>query len=146
MGDFIVKDSGKREKFDGGMVRDTGEGKLRPDLVRDGPMLLRWIKHLTNGAVKYAARNWMLGLGKEACERYLESADRHFFIWYTWRKYGINIEDPQNPTRDPLLEDHAAAVFFNINGVEYVIDCRDQRYADGIEDTPYDTFKRIEYS
>jgi hypothetical protein len=102
------------------MVRDTTEGKLRPDLVRDGPMFLRWIIHLTKGAVKYDPRNWMLATGQAEYDRFMESADRHFNIWYTWRQYGINIEDPYNPSTEPLQEDHAAAVMFNINGAEYV--------------------------
>ena len=119
---FVVKDSGQRDAFAGGMVRDTAVGKLRPDLVRDGPMFLRWVKLMTAGALKYAARNWMLATGQAEFDRGLESADRHFNTWYTYRKYGINIEDPDNPTHEPLKEDHAAAVFFNINEVEYVAD------------------------
>jgi hypothetical protein len=102
------------------MVRDTTEGKFRPDLVRDGPMFLRWVIHLTKGAVKYAARNWMLATGQVEYDRFLESADRHYEIWRTWRKDGINIEDPNNPTTEPLKEDHAAAIYFNVNGLEYV--------------------------
>lgn len=103
-GPYQIKDSGKRAEFQGGMVRDTSEGKLRPDLVRDGPMLNRWIIHLTNGAMKYEARNWMKGLGDPAVlERAFESADRHY---HQWREGHID-------------EDHAAAVFFNINQVEY---------------------------
>lgn len=117
---FIVKDSGKRSEFDSGMVRDTTEGKMRPDLVRDGPMFQRWVALMTNGAKKYAARNWMKATGTAEFERFLESADRHFNIWITYRLYGINIEDPNNPTTAPLSEDHAAATLFNINGVEYV--------------------------
>ena len=117
---FVVKDSGKREQFESGMHRDTTEGKSRPDLVRDGPMYLRWISLLTKGAVKYAARNWMLASGEQEYARFLESVDRHYNIWFTWMKYGVNIEDAANPTTQPLQEDHAAAVFFNINGAEYV--------------------------
>lgn len=115
-----MKDSGEREEFDSGMVRDTIEGKLRPDLIRSGPMLLRWIKLMTAGAVKYAADNWMKASGQAESDRFLQSADRHFLIWYTWHNEGLNIEDPDNPTFEPLAEDHGAAVFFNINGVEYV--------------------------
>lgn len=118
--DFTTKDSGKRAEFSGGMVRDTSIGKFRPDLVKDGPMFLRWVKLMTRGAEKYAARNWTLASDQEAHDRYLESADRHFTIWYWWRRYGINIEDPSNPTREPLAEDHGAAVFFNIDGTELV--------------------------
>lgn len=101
---FEIKDSGTRAEFQGGMVRDTSEGKIRPDLVRDGPMLNRWIIHLTNGAIKYDARNWMKGvLDPATLERAFESADRHY---HQWREGYTD-------------EDHAAAVFFNINQVEY---------------------------
>lgn len=120
MTDFVVKDSGARVEFGSGMVRDLSENKMRPDLVRDGPMFQRWVKLMTNGAKKYAARNWMKADGTEEYQRFLESADRHFNIWITYELYGINIEDPDHPTNEPLAEDHAAAVFFNINGAEYV--------------------------
>lgn len=120
MNEFKIRDSGERKEFSSGMVRDTTTGKSRPDLVRDGPMLLRWIALLTNGAAKYAAKNWMKAEGQEEYQRFLESADRHYTIYITYRMYGINIEDPLHPSFDPLVEDHAAAVFFNINGAEYV--------------------------
>lgn len=119
---YVIKDSGKREEHAGGMVRDTAEGKIRPDLIKDGPMYLRWVNHLTAGAKKYKARNWMLAQSCVEHDRFLESADRHYLIWYMWRKYGINIEDQDHPVSTPPREDHAAAVFFNINGVEYQID------------------------
>ena len=101
---FQIKDSGKREEFAGGMVRDTTEGKINWCLVADGPMLKRWAIHLTNGAKKYATRNWMKAEGPVEYERARESAFRHFMQWY-------------NGDRD---EDHGAAVFFNINEAEYV--------------------------
>ena len=103
-GMFIVKDSGKREEFSSGMVRDTSENKTLWHLVGDGPMLKRWAIHLTSGAKKYVARNWMKASGEAEYERFRESAFRHFMQWY-------------NGDRD---EDHGAAVFFNINGAEYV--------------------------
>ena len=99
-----VKDSGKRQEFTSGMVRDTAEGKINYLLTRDGPMLKRWAQHLTNGAKKYAKRNWMLGCGSAELERALESADRHFAQWLAGE----------------VDEDHAAAVIFNINQVEYL--------------------------
>lgn len=120
MSNFVTKDSGERQFFSGGMQRDTNAGKMRPDLAMDGPMFLRWILLMTRGAEKYAARNWMQATGQEELDRFLESADRHFLVWFYWRRYGINIEDPNNPTREPLKEDHAAAIFFNVNGAEYV--------------------------
>lgn len=119
---YTVRDSGKRESYDSGMVRDTAAGKTRPDLVRDGPMYLRWVRLLTLGAVKYAARNWMKASGQAEYDRFLESTDRHYTIWYTWRRYGINIENPDKHTREPLAEDHGAATWFNMNGVEYCAD------------------------
>jgi hypothetical protein len=102
----MVKDSGKRMEFESGMVRDVTEGKLRFDLVLDGPMFERWATHLTKGAEKYDARNWMQAAGEAERERFRESAVRHFIQWY----------------RGDTDEDHAAAVFFNINGAEYVGD------------------------
>lgn len=105
MTEFQIKDSGKRAEFQGGMVRDTSEGKPRPDLVRDGPMLWRWIMHLTRGAEKYDARNWMLSINDPAAlERAYESCDRHYEQW----------------RRGDVDEDHASAVFFNINQIEYI--------------------------
>jgi hypothetical protein len=64
LGEFITKDSGVRESFDSGMVRDTAEGKADYSLVYDGPMLTRWAELLTRGAKKYAPRNWMLATGQ----------------------------------------------------------------------------------
>jgi hypothetical protein len=104
MSDFGVKDSGERAKFDSGMVRDTTAGKVRYDLNFDGPMFERLAAHLTKGAVKYEPRNWMKASGAEERDRFKESAIRHFIQWL----------------RGDLDEDHAAAVFFNINGYEYV--------------------------
>ena len=101
---FTVRDSGERLAFESGMVRDTDDGKVQWALVADGPMLARWAEHLTKGAAKYNARNWMLAEGEAELLRFRESAFRHFMQWY----YG---------DRD---EDHAAAVIFNINGAEYV--------------------------
>lgn len=104
VGPFVVKDSGERQKFSSGMQRDVTTGKVRYDLVFDGPMLVRYAAHLTKGAEKYEPRNWMKASGQEEYDRFRESAIRHMFQWL-------------QGDRD---EDHAAAVFFNINGAEYV--------------------------
>lgn len=106
---FVVKDSGARQSFDSGMVRDTTEGKVDYHRVFDGPMIDRWAAHLTKGAVKYpdvspGVPNWTLAAGPEELARFRASAIRHFRQWL----------------RGDLDEDHAAAVFFNINGAEYV--------------------------
>jgi len=106
---YVVKDSGVREQFASGMVRDTQS--LKPDISRvfDGPMLYRWAEHITKGAVKYpdikpGVPNWTLAAGEEELTRFKKSAARHFFQWM----------------RGDVDEDHAAGVIFNLNGAEYV--------------------------
>lgn len=100
---FITKDSGERIEFASGMKRDVTKGKTLWHLVTSGPMLHRWAELLTRGAVKYDADNWMKANGEEEYNRFRESAFRHFMQWY----------------KGDDDEDHASAVFFNINGAEY---------------------------
>lgn len=109
MSDYEVKDSGKREEFDSGMVRDTSEGKLDYFRILEGPMLDRWADHLAKGAIKYpdvdmGVANWTLAGGPTELHRFKVSALRHMIQWM----------------RGDTDEDHAAAVMFNINGAEYV--------------------------
>lgn len=101
---FTVKDSGARQQFASGMQRDTQDNKTRYHLIFDGPMLERWAEHLTKGAQKYDEGNWLKAQGDEELRRFRASAVRHFIQWM----------------RGDTDEDHAAAVFFNINGAEYV--------------------------
>lgn len=103
-GKFTVKDSGERQDMGGGMVRDTEEGKTDYTYCLTGPMLRRWNEHLQKGAEKYDRDNWTKGVNYEALERYKRSALRHLIQYL-------------NGDRS---EDHAAAVFFNLNGAEYV--------------------------
>jgi len=93
-----------RQVFPSGMIRDESESKTMWHLVIDGPMLTRWAERMTMGAKKYGHKNWMKADGEEERSRFKESAFRHFMQWYN----------------DETDEDHAAAVFFNINGTEYV--------------------------
>lgn len=106
MSEFTVKDSGERQQFSSGMVRDTTEGKVDYTLLLDGPMLERWAQVLHKGAVKYAKRNWCKAEGQEEYDRFRESALRHMMDWL----------------RGERDEDHAAAVMFNLNGAEYVLE------------------------
>lgn len=99
-----TKDSGERLQFESGMVRDVTTGKTKYHLLFSGPMLERWAGLLTRGAEKYDDDNWMKANGEEELKRFRESAVRHFFQWI----------------RGDTDEDHAAAVFFNLNGAEYV--------------------------
>lgn len=107
--EFIIRDSGERKQFASGMVRDVTTGKLQWHRIFDGPMAERWAAHLTKGATKYpdvkpGTANWTLAAGDEELQRFKESALRHFMQWY----------------RGETDEDHAAAVYFNVNGAEYV--------------------------
>jgi hypothetical protein len=101
---FTTKDSGRREKFDSGMQRDTEEGKARFDLLvpKDVPyraqLLTRFAELMERGARKYDARNWELATGQEELDRAKSSAFRHFMQWLCGE----------------TDEDHAAAVAFNL--------------------------------
>lgn len=106
---FKIKDSGQRQEFKSGMVRDVTTGKTDFTTLRNGPMFRRWAAHLTAGEIKYpdpepGVANWTRAAGKEELARFRKSAARHFEQWL-------------NGEHD---EDHAAAVFFNINGYEFV--------------------------
>jgi len=102
--EFETLDSGVREQYDSGMQRDIEKGKTMWHLIFGGPMLERWAGLMTRGAVKYDPDNWMKAEGKAEQLRFRASAARHFFQWM----YGATDED------------HAAAIFFNVNGYEYV--------------------------
>lgn len=144
---FETKDSGQRVHFESGMQRDVSTDKPRVDLAIDGPIVehvfedeavaafaawyrdggpesagaliraiadcegglepffWRYVDLMKRGAEKYTDRNWMQANGEAELARFRESAARHFFQWY----FG---------DRD---EDHGAAVWFNVNGAEYVL-------------------------
>lgn len=85
-----------------GMNRESEDGKIDYLLVRDGPMYRRWAELLTRAVENRGRRNWMLASGEDDLERFKRGAARHFEQWLAG-------EDD---------EDHAAALFFNVNGVE----------------------------
>lgn len=89
-----VKDSGARQEFTTGSVRDTNIGKGRFDLI--SPIALKRLAILyQNGAVKYDAWNWSKG---QPLSRYLDSATRHLYCFMAG-------DDS---------EDHLAAVAWNV--------------------------------
>jgi len=102
---FETKDSGKREQYASGMKRDVTIGKTLWHLVASGPMMKRWAELMTRGAEKYGEDNWLNADSEKELQRFRSSAYRHFMQWY----HGL---DPG--------EDHGAAVYFNIDGAEYV--------------------------
>ena len=107
-----MKDSGKRQQFDGGMVRDTEDEKVNMLHLYQHfePMGTRFAAHMTKAAAKYqdvepGVPNWTLAdADPELVERFKRSAARHFKQWL----------------RGDDDEDHAAAILFNVNGAEYV--------------------------
>jgi hypothetical protein len=107
---FETKDSGKREEYESGMVRDTEDGKPRFGLLLpegvpySEQMLTRFAALMARGAEKYTSRNWEKAQGAEELERYKSSALRHLVQWAT----------------DETDEDHAAAVMFNLLAGETV--------------------------
>lgn len=73
MTDFTTKDSGKREEFSSGAVRDTQEGKPRYSLIPPGP-LKRLAEMYARGAEKYDDWNYLKGM---PTSRILDSLMRH---------------------------------------------------------------------
>lgn len=110
-----IHDSGKRVTYASGSMRDPGEGKLKWSRIFYGPMARRWAQHLTTAEAKYpdaapGVPNFTLIETEEEYFRYKESALRHFMSWFY----------------EETDEDHASAVYFNVNGVEII---RDKRHA-----------------
>lgn len=101
-----VSDSGKRQDFGTGSVRDTNDGKPRFDLF--SPLSShRLAVHYANGAKKYGEHNWEKG---QPLHRYIESLERHL------NKIKLGCTD----------EDHEAAVAWNILAfmhTKMMIDC-----------------------
>lgn len=109
MTEFTTKDSGVHQEYTSGMKRDSQDGKPRFGLMLtklqpyDEQMLTRYAALLARGAEKYSSRNWEEGDSEEELERAEESLFRH-----TMQLLAGETD-----------EDHAAAVWFNTQAVEY---------------------------
>jgi len=88
-----MQDSGERQQFGSGAVRDTTTGKGRFDLLSP-ELLFRLSKWAELGSMKYSDRNWEKGMPISRC---CDSALRHLV------KYLDGWDD----------EDHLAAVAWN---------------------------------
>ena len=89
-----MQDSGQRQTFETGAVRDTAEGKSRIDLI--SPFALEKLGDwLALGAKKYGERNWERGI---SLNRHMQSLCRHL------AKFLQGVDDG---------EDHLTAVFCN---------------------------------
>lgn len=108
---YTTKDSGKRQTFTTGMVRDTSEDKARFDLLLpkgvpyEEQLLTRFAMLLARWAIRYEERNWEKAETKEEYERFKESLLRHTYQYLCW----------------DLSEDHAAAILFNVLWAETVL-------------------------
>ena len=92
--DFKVEDSGARQTYSTGAVRDTAENKPRPDLI--SPFFMERLgEHLRKGAAKYSEWNWAKGIPSSRC---YESALRHLMQF----------------AQGKVDEDHLSAAAFNI--------------------------------
>lgn len=94
---FVTKDSGEREEFAAGAVRDTQHGKPRYDLIPPGP-LQRVAELYARGAEKYEPFNWVQGI---PTSRFLASLMRHL----------------EQYRQGDKVEDHLAAIVFNAFGI-----------------------------
>jgi hypothetical protein len=92
-----LHDSGEREEFPTGSVRDTRKGKGRFDLLMAGcpDALFRLARHFENGADKYGDYNCNKG---QPLMRYIDSGVRHLTEY----------------TRGDFNEDHLAAAIWNL--------------------------------
>jgi len=96
-----LKDSGKRENFPTGAIREPNDGRGRYDLI--SPIALRELAiHYERGAEKYMDRNWEKGL---PLSRHLNSALRHL----------------QNFLAGDRTEDHLSACVFNCFAITHVL-------------------------
>lgn len=111
-----TKDSGARQIFESGMLREPSTGSPRFDLLipagvpYSDQLLTRCAALMERGVTKYAARNWEKARSLEEIERMKESAFRHFMQWLTGE----------------TDEDHAAAVVFNLLAAETITFHRQQ--------------------
>ncbi len=117
---FVTKDSGKREAFGSGMVRDTQDDKPRYDLI-DRAFLKRWAELMARGAKKYGEENWRKADGASELRRFRASATRHLFQWLDGDR----------------SEDHAAAVAFNLAGAEMVQEKINAQFCDRLVVPPF---------
>lgn len=89
-----ILDSGKRQEFQTGSVRDTSEGKGRFDLL-PYYSIMKLAQHFEEGARKYACNNWRKG---QPLSRYFDSAQRHL------AKFAMGFQD----------EPHLTAALWNL--------------------------------
>jgi len=116
---FVLKDSGKREQYKSGAVRDVREGKGRFDLISPFA-LMRLARVYEKGSKKYKDRNWEKGF---PYSRVLDSAIRHIV------QFMMGYED----------EDHLAQAAWNLFAIMHF-----QETHPGLDDLPHYKRKKDE--
>lgn len=108
---FVTKDSGKRQNFSTGMVRDTQDGKPRYDLI-PAEGLRRLADLYARGAEKYDENNWQKG---QPYSRVYASLFRHMMAWregdksedhlaaVAWNAFALMWYDENKPELDDLF-------------------------------------------
>lgn len=122
-----LKDTGEREHFVSGMVREPNLDRGRFELIP--PVALRALAiHYERGAIKYSDRNWEKG-GK--LSRHLNSALRHL----------------QDFLEGDRSEDHLSACTFNVFAIQHNLEMIERGVLPkDLNDLPDYTGKvRIEY-
>ena len=113
-----MKDSGERQQFTTGAVRDTAAGKPRPDLISPHANL-REGAWLALGAQKYAVDNWAKGIPIRRC---FASMMRHA------EAYKLGLRD----------EDHMAAIRCNAGFIiHYEEEIKADRLPADLDDMPH---------
>lgn len=114
----VLHDSGARQEFDTGAVRDTQEGKGRFDLIPPYP-IEQLAKLYEAGCKKYGDRNWEKGI---PLGRMIDSAMRHLNKWVQGK-------------RD---EPHLVQAAWNIlNLIHFIHEIEEGRLPDSLDDNNY---------
>lgn len=109
LGKFVTKDSGEKAVHSDGVQRDTQAGKTKFTLLfprgvaMKDQLVTRIAELYTRGGEKYGDRNWENSCAPDTLDHHLDALWRHFMSFF----FEENTE-----------EDHAAAIFWNINAVE----------------------------
>lgn len=111
MKDYTLADSGAREEFQSGAVRDRREGKGRFDLI--SPIALRRLAGVyEKGSRKYGDRNWEKGM---PLSRFLDSAERHLNDFRMICQYERDeIPLGRLPAEVDPNEDHLSQALWNV--------------------------------
>lgn len=120
-----LKDSGLREIFASGAMREPNNGRGRYDLI--SPIALKALAiHLEKGAAKYKDRNWESGM---PLSRHLNSALRHL----------------NQVLEGDKSEDHLSAAVYNLFAITHLKEMIKRRALPiGLNDLPdYTTLKEI---